>query len=106
MVRVPDVAFIRSAGVPPAGVDKFFPGAPDLAVEVLSSDDRPAEVAAKVQAWLAAGCTVVWLVDPSARTVTAHRKNTEPKIYSETDLLVCPDLLPGFSVSVVEILAT
>ena len=36
----------------PAG---FFPGPPDLAVEVLSPNDRASEVLAKVSDWLEAG---------------------------------------------------
>jgi Uma2 family endonuclease len=101
-VRVPDVAFIRSERMPPEGVAKFFPGAPDLAVEVLSPSDRPGEISAKVQAWLRAGCLVVWLVDLRTRTVTVHRTAAEPKIFADTDLLDCPELLPEFSVPVVD----
>jgi Uma2 family endonuclease len=100
-VRVPDVAFIRSERMPPEGVPKFFPGAPDLAVEVLSPSDRPAEISAKMQDWLRAGCLLVWLVDPRTRTVTVHCRDTEPKTFSETDTLDCPDLIPGFSIPVV-----
>ncbi|MCC6127328.1 MAG: Uma2 family endonuclease [Pirellulales bacterium] len=102
-VRVPDVAFIRSERMPPEGVPKFFPGAPDLAVEVLSPSDRPGDISSKVQDWLRAGCLVVWLVDPRTKTVIVHRRDAEPQGFSETDLLECPDLLPGFTVPVVEI---
>jgi Uma2 family endonuclease len=102
-VRVPDVAFIRAERMPSEGVPKFFPGAPDLAVEVLSPSERPADISAKVQEWLRAGCLLVWLVDPQTRTVTAHRPGAEMKTFAETEILDCPDLLPGFSVPVVEI---
>jgi Uma2 family endonuclease len=98
-IRVPDVAFIRSERMPPDGVAKFFPGAPDLAVEVLSPSDRPTEIAAKVQDWLRAGCIVVWLVDHRTRSITAHR-NGSIQEFSQEDALDCPDLLPGFSVPV------
>src|SRR3972149_1026687 len=43
-VRAPDVAFVRSDRVPAAPLSGFFPGAPDLAVEILSPDDRASEV--------------------------------------------------------------
>lgn len=52
----------------------FFPGAPDLAVEVLSPDDRPGEVAARIADFLRAGATAVWIVDPERRTFTAHTR--------------------------------
>lgn len=99
-MRVPDMACIRTERMPPEGVAKFFPGAPDLAVEVLSPSDRPADIATKVQDWLSASCLAVWLVDLHARNVTVHCPVAEPKISSETELLDCPDLLPGFSVPV------
>ena len=43
--------------------EKHVPFAPDLAVEVLSPNDRPDEVEEKVQEWLAAGSRAVWTVD-------------------------------------------
>ncbi|MCC6125897.1 MAG: Uma2 family endonuclease [Pirellulales bacterium] len=102
-VRVPDVAFIRAERMPPEGVAKFFPGPPDLAVEVVSPSDRPADVSAKVQDWLRAGCMVVWLVDPATHTVALHRREADAIVFSENELLQCDDLLPGFAVPVGDI---
>ena len=68
----PDVAFVSAARMPatiPAG---FFPGPPDLAVEVLSPHDRASEVLAKVSDWLETGCPLVWVVDPENRSVTVY----------------------------------
>jgi Uma2 family endonuclease len=102
-VRAPDVSFIRAERIPSEGVPGFFPGAPDLAVEVLSPSDRSAEVTAKVQQWLTAGCATVWVVDPRTSSVTAHRRGVEGKTFFEADTLICENLLPGFSLPVVEI---
>jgi Uma2 family endonuclease len=63
-VRAADVAFVRKDSVPSSPVRGFFPQAPDLAIEVISPSDRLSEVAAKVEEWLAAGTTSVWVVDP------------------------------------------
>ena len=53
LVRVPDVAFVRREREEAVGiVDGFFPGPPDLAVEVISPHDRYTEVAEKVEDWL------------------------------------------------------
>jgi len=71
-VRGPDVAVVFRDRVPSPVPAKFFPGPPDLAVEVLSPEDRPGEVAAKVADYLRAGARAVWIVDPDARTVTVH----------------------------------
>ena len=102
-VRAPDVSFIRAKRIPPEGVSGFFPGAPDLAVEVLSPSDRPGEVASKMQQWLAAGCDTVWVVDPRTGSVTVHRRSVEAKTFSEADILLCENLLPGFSLPVMDI---
>ncbi|MEP7347002.1 MAG: Uma2 family endonuclease, partial [Gemmatimonadaceae bacterium] len=53
-VRAPDVAFISRDRLPDPAPRGFAEMAPDLAVEVLSPDDRPGEVLAKVADWLKA----------------------------------------------------
>jgi Uma2 family endonuclease len=106
-VRAPDVAFVSSATIERAGVFRgFFPGPPDLAVEVLSPSERPADVHAKIGDYLAAGCRVVWVVDPSRRQVRVHRSLLQPLILEETDTLEGDDVLPGFSVRVAGLFAS
>lgn len=95
-VRAPDVAFMVTERVPnplPAG---FFPGPPDLAVEVLSPSDRAGEVNAKTRGWLAAGCREVWIVDPKTQTITLHRAEGSITQLASADVLESPQLLPGF----------
>ena len=104
-VRAPDVAFVRAERIPPGGVKGFFQGPPDIAVEVLSPNDRASEVAAKVQDWLQAGCPMVWVVDPETRTVTVYRSRSEIAVLTASDTLAGGDVLPDFSVQVAEIFA-
>ncbi len=104
-VRAPDVGFVRNQRVPQAAVPGFFDGPPDLAVEVLSPDDRPAEVAAKVADWLASGCLAVWLVDPAKQTVTIHRREVSAQVLGASDELDGGDVLPGFRLPAAEIFA-
>jgi Uma2 family endonuclease len=104
-VRAPDVAFIRSDRVIGELPDGFFPGAPDLAVEVLSPGDRASEVIAKVEDWLGAGCRAVWVVDPKTRTVAVYRNRGDAVILKPADTLTGGDLLPGFAVPVAEFFA-
>src|SRR5690349_1374741 len=59
-VRAPDASFVRRQRVKGRLTKKFFEGAPDLAVEVVSPDDRKREVADKKNAWLAHGAISVW----------------------------------------------
>jgi Uma2 family endonuclease len=102
-VRAPDVAFVRADRDPPGGQNEYFPGAPDLAVEVLSPDDRASDVNAMIQDWLNAGTVAVLIVDPQNQTVAIHRHPQEIKVLTNDDTLTLPDLLPGFSLAVKEI---
>ncbi len=101
-VRAPDVSFVR-AGRTPVPVRGFYPGAPDLAVEVLSPDDRPGYVREKVAEWLEAGAAEVWVVDPQARTVAVHRAGGKPVAFAESEVIRGGDLLPGFELPVAAI---
>jgi Uma2 family endonuclease len=104
-VRAPDVAFISRDRCPPTLPEGFFQDAPDLAVEVLSPNDRASEVLAKVQDWLAAGCAMVWVIDPATRTVTVYRGADAIELFRLGDHLDGGDLLPGFRLALAEIFA-
>jgi Uma2 family endonuclease len=99
-VLAPDAAFITRDRIGENLPDGFFPGAPDLAIEVLSPNDRASEVLAKVQDWLNAGCLGVWVVDPKSQTVTVYGADRKAAILASADTLIGGDLLPGFSTPV------
>lgn len=96
-VRSPDVSFVAAFRLPgdraPAG---FVELAPDLAVEVLSPDDRRREVLEKVGEFLDAGTRLVWVLDPELRTAAVYRSLTDIRRLSEIDCLDGEDVLPGF----------
>src|SRR5207249_2074376 len=74
-VRAPDVAFVareRAGAIRARGYAEL---APDLLAEILSPDDRPAEVLAKVADWLAAGTRIVWVIDPQRRDARVYRQD-------------------------------
>jgi len=98
-VRAPDLAFTESERAAPS-VRGFVPRPPDLAVEVLSPDDRPGYVREKVSEWLAAGTIAVWVVDPRKRTVTIHEAGERAVVFGESDMLPGGGLLPGFELAV------
>jgi Uma2 family endonuclease len=103
-VRAPDIAFVRREHLPAAPPeDAFWPGAPDLAVEVVSPGDTLREVDEKVEAWLAAGAAMVWVVNPKWRSVTVYRSATDIKVLTEKDQLDGQDVVPGFRCPVSEI---
>ena len=96
-VRAPDVAFVSNARAPSTPPRGYAPFAPDLAVEVLSPDDRPGEVLAKVGDWLRTGCRLVWVVDPDRRGARVYRADGTESLLKETEALEGEDVLPGFS---------
>ena len=105
-VRAPDVAFIRRERIPEGRLPrKFWPGAPDLAVEVLSPGDTRREVDEKVADWLEAGARAVWVVNPKRRDVTVYRPMADLARLSEDDELDGGDVVHGFRCKVSEIFA-
>lgn len=103
-VRAPDAAFVTKERVLVLGkTEKFWPGAPDLAVEVVSPNDRFDEVFEKAQEWLAAGTRLVWVVLPRTKTVMTYRPDGQARILQEHDELSGEDVLPGFACRVQEL---
>lgn len=103
-VLVPDASFIRIERVPAEGMPrKFFPGAPDLAVEVVSPHDSSRDVRAKVEMYLAGGAQMVWVVDPIERKVEVSRAPDIKLTLTESDTLDGYDVIPGFRCQVQEI---
>ncbi len=95
-VRAPDVAVVFKERMPWPIPTKFFAGPPDLAVEILSPDDRPAEIAAKVAEYLRAGARAVWIVDPEAKTVTVHTLGAATR-YARDEVMHGVPPLPDFA---------
>ena len=105
-VRGPDIAFVSQARLEQTGIpQQFFPGAPDLAVEVVSPSDTMEEIEEKVDDFLAAGTRLVWVVNPRRRTVTVYRPGPQVVILRETDQLTGEDVVPGFACRVGELFA-
>ena len=95
-VRAPDVAFISKQRLPEPEPVSFAEFAPDLAVEVLSPDDRPGEVLAKVADWLRSGSRLVWVVDPARQTVRVYADDGAEATLRGEARLEGGDVLPGF----------
>jgi len=105
--RIPDLAFVSAACMPPEGEpDTKWPMPPDLAVEVISPKDLYERVYAKVIEYLAAGVKQVWLVSPEHHTVTIYRSATHITAFSGESELVSEDLFPGFRCPLREIFAS
>ena len=104
-VLAPDASFVRQERVDAVGDgDGFFPGPPDLAVEVVSPSDRLTEVADKVAEWLAAGTRMVVVVNPRNRTVQSHTPDGVTEL-TEADTLDGGNVVPGWRLPVADIFA-
>jgi Uma2 family endonuclease len=102
-VRAPDAAFVSEARLKTMASQRgYWPGAPDLAVEVVSPDDTYVDVQDKVNDWLAAGTRMVIVVNPRRRTVAVHQPTTIT-LLTENDTLEGGDVVPGWSVPVREV---
>ena len=85
-VRAPDASFVaRKRAEATAEERGFFPGAPDLAVEVISPNDR--EIREKVSDWLRAGTQMVVVIDPDQRTATVYRAPDDVCLLTAGDVL-------------------
>jgi Uma2 family endonuclease len=111
-VQGPDFAFVgrERADAAEEADGPYFPGAPDLAVEVVSPNDAYAEVDDTVATWLAFGAKVVVVVNPRRRRVSVHRPGpmpgqTEVRTLTEAETLTIPELFPGWSLPVAAIFA-
>ena len=105
-VRAPDVAFVSRVRVEAIGdIEGFWPGAPDLAVEVVSPGDAYAEVEEKVFDWLDAGTKMVVVINPRQRSATVYKSQTDITAFVESDVLNGGDVVPGFELAVREIFA-
>jgi Uma2 family endonuclease len=100
-VRAPDVAFVSreraEQAVPQEG---YWPGAPDLAVEVISPGDTYSEVEQKVFDWLEAGSRMVITVDARRRAVTVYRGRDDIVLLTVDDTLDGADVVLGWSLPV------
>lgn len=100
--RIPDTSFVRKGRLP-KGYDRSrpFPGAPDLAIEVVSPDEGADELLAKIRDYFAYGTEQVWVLYSDQRELHQHiRGEKEIRIYLEDDTLDGGSLLPGLKLAI------
>ena len=81
-------------------VEGYWPGAPDLAVEVVSPSDSYTDVQEKVFDWLEAGTRMVIVVIPRRRAVAVYRSLSDIVMRTENDALEGGDAVPGWTMPV------
>ena len=104
-VRGADVAYYSFQRLPKEQRPKGYPdNPPELVFEVRSPTDRWSDVLQKTAEYLNVGVNVVVVIDPDSESPHVYFPDQPEHILSKEDNLEFPDLLPGFSVSVAEIL--
>jgi len=105
-VRGPDVSFVSRERVEESGIPVgYWPGPPDLAIEVVSPNDRRSNVEGKALAWLEAGAHAVIVLDPPLRTATAYRARDDIRVLTADEMLYLDDVVPGWSARVGDLFA-
>jgi Uma2 family endonuclease len=102
---VPDVAYVSNERLRPfsdAAIE-IPPIAPDVAVEILSPDDRRVDVDDKLGVYLRAGSSLVIVVDPQRRVVELHDRHAVTLL--DESAAIEHFALPGFSYPVNELFA-
>ena len=103
-VRIPDLGFIRRERLEAVGVIQgYLPGAPDLAIEVISPNDRYRDVESKLSDYFTAGTLRVIVLEPDSRTARVCRPQIDFDVLTEADTLDGGDVVPGWRMPVSEI---
>lgn len=103
--RRPDVSYLSADKLPEGPTSRgITPVPPDIAVEVVSPNDIAYDLAEKLNDYRLAGVPLVWVVYPNVRRVHVFCDGSEvPSVLHEEDVLTGGNILPGFSVKVVDL---
>lgn len=92
----PDALVLLSERLASVDMEKVrIPGAPDIAIEVISASERSFDTQSKRDSYLRLGTKEVWQVYPKSKAVVVHHGETS-LTYSIGERIETP-LLPGFS---------
>jgi Uma2 family endonuclease len=105
LVRAPDLSFISWAKLPRRKLPKTkVPDLiPDLAIEVISESNTPAEIKRKLGEYFDFGVRLAWVIDPRKRTARVHKSASRSVLVREHQSLDGGDVLPGFSVRLADL---
>jgi Uma2 family endonuclease len=94
----PDIAFIAKARLARTEEGSYFPGGPDLAVEVVSPESVDRDYRDKVRLYESAGVREYWIIDEDAARITLLRLDDKRR-YREVKAVdgdFRSRVLPGF----------
>jgi Uma2 family endonuclease len=105
--RAPDISFIPKArlqqlGFTPA-TQRFFPGAPDLVVEVMSPSNTRAEMDERLRDFFTSGTQLAWIIHPDDECVEVCHALDRRNLLGPGAELDGEHLLPGFRYPVADL---
>ncbi len=103
--RAPDVSFVAKARL--KGLKRtssqFFPGAPDLTIEVLAPSNTASEVTERLEDFFSSGTRLAWVIHPEEQFVEVCHSPTERRIVGGGGFLDGESLLPGFQFPIADL---
>lgn len=103
--RSPDVSFVAKDRL--KGLKKlpkrFFEGAPDLAVEVISPSNTFEEIHQEIVEYFESGSRLVWVINPDEESVVVYRGTTPDRLLKITDFLDGEEVVDGFRLAIAEL---
>jgi Uma2 family endonuclease len=103
-VRRPDVGWVKAGRLPgnrpSRGHERVFP---DLIVEVVSPHDLAEEIEARIDDFLRAGTSLIWVIYPQTHTVYVIHADRSAQRLQDGDELHGDAVVPGFRCQVSEL---
>ncbi|PJF25857.1 MAG: hypothetical protein CUN53_10640 [Phototrophicales bacterium] len=103
---VPDISFIRKADIPKHWDRRRpFPGAPTIAVEIISPSDEPENLIRRVRMYLEAGTEAVWAIYPETQEVHIYTADGAIQRYFDEMTIDMGAFMPGLTIPLPAIFA-
>lgn len=105
---LPDVGIVSIKNVPKDYLTRSkgpIESPPDIAIEILSPDDRPGRVSEKLTFYMRAGVPLVWIIDPETRELHAHRPGLASTVHRAGEIIDAQPVLTDFQLSIDELFA-
>ncbi|HZK81864.1 MAG TPA: Uma2 family endonuclease, partial [Humisphaera sp.] len=100
LIRRPDVAFVTAERLPGVAAEGHVRIAPDLAIEVVSPNDKVYVLDQKLAEYRDAGVKLIWVVNPNSRNIRVYRLDHTFAEFLENDTITGESVIPGFSILV------
>jgi Uma2 family endonuclease len=107
LIRIPSFSFVSWKNLPNGAMpdEEIASFLPSIVVEAPNETNTAAEIRRKVGEYIAAGCKLVWIIDPRTKSATVHTSTACHKELDESGILEGGKALPGFKLPLAELFA-